>query len=310
MGTIAALAPIAVGVAKTLGIHPSLMAGAVISGAMFGDNLSMISDTTIAATQMHPCSLKEKFKINLLIALVPLGLTLLFYALAGSGSAQDLHETMASPAFIFTLPHLVVLCLALLGLNVFIVLSFGLLIGGAIGFTFVPSYSAVILAKDIFEGYTSMSEIFILSLFIGGLSELTKDQGGIRFLIRHIDHFIQKWATKAQGSRVAEGAISAIVSLCDFCTANNTVAIILAGEATQEVSKKYHIPSARAASLVDIFSCVLQGILPYSAQVLLAGSIAGVSPISIIPYVYYCYLLGLGAIFSILLKWPDLGKPT
>lgn len=304
MGTIAALAPIAVGISKALGIEPALMAGAVISGAMFGDNLSMISDTTIAATQIHPCSLKDKFKINFKIALAPLVLTLLCFSFAGTGQSQEILESTNTPALIFCFPYLFVLILALLGINVFIVLCLGLIVGSLIGLTFSPSYSALDLAKNIFEGYTSMNEILILSLLIGGLSELAKDQGGIRFLVQTTDRLIHKWTKKAQTSRAAEGAICAIVSFCDICTANNTVAIILAGEATHEISKRYHIPFARTASLVTIFSCIFQGILPYSAQILLAGSIIGVSPLSIIPYVFYCYFLGLGAIIAIICRWP------
>lgn len=303
MGTIAALAPIAVGISQALGIDPALMAGAVISGAMFGDNLSMISDTTIAATQIHPCSLRDKFKVNFKIAFVPLILTLLFFVFAATVDGKEIPES-AVPSLIFCVPYFVVLILALLGVNVFIVLSIGLIVGGVIGLIFAPSYTFLELAKNVFEGYTSMHEILILSLLIGGLSELAKDQGGIRFLVQKIDTFIHVFTKKPQGSRAAEGAISSIVSFTDVCTANNTVAIILAGEATYELSKKYHIPFERTAALVTIFSCVLQGILPYSAQVLLAGSIIGVSPLSIIPHVYYCYFLGLGAVVAILLKWP------
>jgi len=306
MGTIAALAPIAMGVAGVLGIDPALMAGAVISGAMFGDNLSMISDTTIAATQIHPCSLKDKFRINAWIALVPFVATLLFFVFSASGQAQESGHLQTTPALIFCAPYLIVLVLALLGINVFVVLSVGLGIGGALGLLFAPSYTALDLAKNIFEGYTSMHEILILSLLIGGLSELTKDQGGIRFLIKGIDSFIQKWGKKAQGSRLAEGAIGFLVSFCDMCTANNTVAIILAGEATLEISEKYRIPFPRTAALVTIFSCVFQGILPYSAQVLLAGSLAGVSPLSIIPYVFYCYFLGIAATLAIIFRWPKI----
>jgi Na+/H+ antiporter NhaC len=306
MGTIAALSPIALGIAQTLGINPSLMAGAVISGAMFGDNLSMISDTTIAATQIHPCSLKDKFKINFWIALGPMVLTLMIYAFSEVGQTQIIEEVI-TPPLIFSLPYFVVLVLALLGINIFIVLSLGLLVGGVIGLAFVPQYTLLQLSKNIFEGYTSMNEILILSLLIGGLSELAKDQGGIRFLIHMTDNFIAKWASKASGSRVCEGAMSAIVSFCDLCTANNTVAIILSGEATHEISKRYHIPFARTAALVTIFSCVFQGILPYGAQVLLAGSLAGVSPLTIIPHVYYCYFLGVGAVLAILFRWPRAG---
>lgn len=306
MGTIAAIAPIAVGISQALGINPSLMAGAVISGAMFGDNLSMISDTTIAATQIHGCSLRDKFKINFLIALGPLILTLLLYIFSASGEVKPLPPSMHAPELIFAFPYIFVLIIALLGVNVFIVLSSGLILGSLIGLFFTPSYTGLTLAKNIFEGYTSMNEILILSLLIGGLSELAKDQGGIRFLVKSIDVLIQKWGRKAQGSRIAESAISLLVSICDFCTANNTIAIILAGEATLEISQKYHVPMARTAALVTIFSCVFQGILPYSAQVLLAGSLAGVSPLTILPYIYYCYFLGIGAILAIIFRWPKV----
>ncbi len=303
MGTIAALSPIALGIGKTLGIDPALMAGAIISGAMFGDNLSMISDTTIAATQVHPCSLKDKFKLNALIAMGPMILTLVLFAMAGQGEGHIPPEA-APPALIFTLPYFVVLVLALLGINIFVVLSLGLMMGGIVGLVWAPDYSFLHFTKDILGGYKEMSEILILSLLIGGLSELAKEGGGIRYLIEKTDGFIRKWATKAHGSRVVEGAISFIVSFCDICTANNVVAIILGGEATLELSQRYKIAFARTASLVTIFSCVFQGLLPYGAQVLLAGSLAGVSPLSIIPHVYYCYLLGIGAVLAIIFKWP------
>lgn len=309
MGTIAAISPIALGIGKTLGIDPAFMAGAVVSGAMFGDNLSMISDTTLAATQIHPCLLRDKFKLNLLIALGPMLLTLLAFSLVSFGEGGDLSDS-TMPALIFTLPYFVVLILALLGTNIFIVLSIGLILGGVVGLIWTPAYSVLHLSKDILGGYLTMSEVTILSLLIGGLSELVRDGGGIRFLIHTTDYFIQKWTTRAQGSRVVEGAISFIVSFCDICTANNVVAIILSGEATYELSQRYKIPLARTASLVTIFSCVFQGLLPYGAQLLLAGSLAGVSPLCILPHVYYCYLLGIGAVLAIIFKWPSSQERT
>jgi len=309
MGTIAAVAPIAQGISHSLGIDPALMAGAVVSGAMFGDNLSMISDTTIAATQIHGCSLRDKFKINALIALAPMGLTLLCFYIAGIGKTMEPACIPPTAAFIFSLPHLIVFVLAILGINVFAVLFLGLIVGGTIGLVFGDGYTGLQLAQNIFEGYTSMTEILILSLLIGGLSELAKDQGGIRFLIHATDAFIKKWAKDIRKSRSAEIAVSAIVSFCDMCTANNTIAIILSGEATLEIAKWYYLPPARTAALVNIFSCVFQGVLPYSAQILLAGSIAGVSPLLIIPHVYYCYFLGIGALVAIFFRWPASKKP-
>lgn len=304
MGTIAAVAPIAQGISHSLGIDPALMAGAVVSGAMFGDNLSMISDTTIASTQIHRCSLRDKFKINALIALVPMGLTLICFYFAGNGKTMEPTCIPSTAAFIFSLPHLIVFILAILGINVFVILFLGLGLGGAIGLLFGEAYTGLDLAKNIFEGYASMNEILILSLLIGGLSELAKDQGGIRFLIHATDAFVKKWAKDIRKSRSAEVAVSAIVSFCDMCTANNTIAIILSGEATLEIAKRYYLPPARVAALVNIFACVFQGVLPYSAQILLAGSIAGVSPLLIVPHVYYCYLLGIGAVVAIFFRWP------
>lgn len=207
--------------------------------------------------------------------------------------------------WIVSTPYFFVLALAISGVNVFLVLTFGILSAGLIGLTFTANYTLINFAKSIYQGYGSMQEILILSLFIGGLSNLTKMQGGLRYLIKLAHRFVHKFSKKKL-KPVAETAIALIVSTCDICTANNTVAIILAGEATHELAKKYHLSGARTATLVDLFSCVFQGLLPYSAQILLAGSIAGLSPLAIIPHVYYCYFLGVAGIVAILLQKPTL----
>lgn len=301
MGTIVAVAPIAIGMSQATGIDPALMMGGVIGGAMFGDNLSMISDTTIAATQIHGCSLVDKFKFNGLIALPAMIATVvtLFYL----GMGLEGHEPPTETINLWlTLPYFFVLVLALAGVNVFTTLMLGIIVASFTGLVFGAQVAS--LTSFIYSGYTSMTEILILSLLIGGVSHLAKEQGGIRFLITLTDGFVKRYAKKTEGSRVAEGAISIIVSFCDICTANNTIAIILSGEATHEIAKKYKVSPVKAATFVGLFSCVFQGLLPYSAQVLLAGSLAGLSPLAIIPHIHYCVFLGIAGVAAIVFRWP------
>ena len=303
MGTIAAMAPIAFGIANATGLSIPLTLGTVVGGAMFGDNLSLISDTTIAAVQTQGGSLKEKFKINSLIALPAMLITLIILITYGfNNPCQSCFQT-EDFQWIASTPYFFVLVLAISGVNVFLVLTFGILSAGLIGLSFTPNYNFITYAKNIYQGYGSMQEILILSLLIGGLSHLTKIQGGFRFLINLATRFVQKFSQK-KSKPIAEIAIASIVSACDICTANNTISIILSGDATRELAKKYDLNPARSATLIDLFSCVFQGILPYSAQILLAGSIAGLSPLTIIPHVYYCYALGIMGIYAILLQKP------
>ncbi len=303
MGTVAAVCPVALGMAQATGIDTSVMVGAVVGGAMFGDNLSMISDTTIAATQIHPCSLKDKFIMNGKIAFPAFILTIitLLFFIDGGG-----HQDYVIPDYNvwLCLPYFAVLVLALMGINVFLVLTLGIILAAFTGFVMVDGFTLVNLSELMFDGYKSMTEILILSLLIGGLSYLAKAQKGFDFIINLTDRFVKKFATHAQGSRVAEGAIAVLASLCDVFTANNVVAIILSGEATQEIADRYKVTKLRAAVLVDMFSSVFQGILPYSAQILLAGSIAGLSPLAIIFNVHYCFYLGFSGIVAICLRWP------
>lgn len=306
MGTIAAVGPIAFGVADHTGLSLPIVMGAVIGGAMFGDNLSMISDTTIAAVSVHPCSLKDKFKINAKIVLGPMLLTVFLLIFLGYEKHPLIDQGPQGYNIWLTAPYLLVLCLALLGLNVFLVLSTGILVALLTGFCVHPDFSFVKASEGIFKGYTSMQEIFILSLLIGGLSHLAKVQGGIDFLIQATERWVKRFARTKSGSRVAEVAVSALASLCDIFTANNTIAIILSGGPTEAIVARFHVARVRAAVFVDTFSCVFQGILPYSAQVLLAGSIAHLSPLEIIPHVYYCYFLGISASLAIFFRWPKV----
>jgi Na+/H+ antiporter NhaC len=305
MGTIAAMAPIAFGIAQATGLSIPLTMGTVVGGAMFGDNLSLISDTTIAAVQTQGGTLKEKFKINTLIALPAMIITLAILIAYGLNKPCQSCINITESQWIMSTPYFFVLALALSGVNVFLVLTLGILSAGLIGLGFTPRYNLITYAKNIYQGYGSMQEILVLSLLIGGLSHLTKTQGGLHFLINLTNRFLHKFSKK-KSKVVVETVIASVVSVCDICTANNTIAIILAGEATHELAKKYNLMPARVATIVDLFSCVFQGILPYSAQILLAGSIAGLSPLAIIPHVYYCYALGVAGILAILFQKPTI----
>lgn len=331
MGTIAAIGPIGVGIAQSIGLPLPLTMGAIISGAMFGDNLSMVSDTSIAATQMQGCSAADKFKSNILVALPVMMLTLIILTWLGYQEFSVMESTSTSASALSTpiptgdykllhcVPYVIVLGLALLGTNVFAVLVIGISSAAAVGIWSIPSYTLVVLARDIFEGYKNMSEILILSLLMGGLGELIKYNGGFAIIYQILNYFKrlkEKREQQAQNktsakntnpkvnnpNRTAEAAIASIAAFSDICTANNTVAIILSGEVTREIARENQIPPARAATLVDLFACVFQGILPYSAQVLMAGSLAQLSPLSIVPYVHYCFLLGIAGLSVIFFR--------
>ncbi len=302
MGTIAAIGPIGVGIANAIGLSLPLSIGAIVGGAMFGDNLSMISDTSIAATQIQGCSLKDKFKNNAVIAFPAMIATLIILSILGWQYTENIVLPIGEFKLLQCLPYLIVLGLALIGKNVFVVLVMGIISAGLIGVITVSSYDFISFSKDMFEGYKSMTEILILSLLMGGLGGLIKEQGGFAFLVHSLDRFIL--SKKQMNTKGAEAAISALVSFTDICTANNTAAIILSGEATKEIAIRHQVSPVRAATLVDIFSCVFQGILPYSAQVLMAGSLSGLSPLAIVPNIYYCFLLGITGVFAIAFRFP------
>jgi Na+/H+ antiporter NhaC len=315
MGTIAAIAPIGVGIANFAELSLPITMGTIIGGAMFGDNLSMISDTSIAATQIQGCSPLEKFKNNAIIALPAMIITVLILSAININNPTTaitiLTNSLAGDyQLIHCVPYLVVLALALLGINVFAVLVLGIVSAAIIGVITIPSYTLVTFTQNIFDGYKSMTEVLILSLLMGGLGELIKHNGGFTIFNQCLIYF--KGSKEKITSKAAEIAISGIVGFSDICTANNTTAIILSGEATRDIAKLNHISPARAATLVDLFACVFQGILPYSAQVLMAGSLAGLSPIEIVPHVYYCYFLGLAGVAAIIFQFPkfSLKKAT
>lgn len=297
MGTIAAIAPIAVGVGQQTDISLSLLMGVVIGGAMFGDNLSFISDTTIAATRSQNCEMKDKFRMNFLIAL-PAALITIFLLWASGTSSYVVHNE--SYEFIKVLPYLVIIILAIIGINVFVVLAVGILFSGLLGLS-TTNYSFLVWGQDIYKGFLGMNEIFVLSMLIGGLGELIRYHGGIAWLLKMVDILVTH-LSKRKSPKVGEWCIGLLVTLANLCVANNTVAIILTGKMSKEIADKHGVSCRKSASLLDIFSCVIQGLIPYGAQLLLAGSISQVSPFSIAIENWYCMALFLAACISI---WID-----
>jgi len=300
MGTISAVGPIGVGIAHAIGLSLPLTMGTIVGGAMFGDNLSVISDTSIAATQIHGCTAKEKFRNNIRIALPAMALTILLLLTINQTTLGNIPIDAGNYPILKCLPYFLVLGSIFISNNVFIVLTLGIISAGIVGLLAMPSYTLVEFSKNIFEGYKNMTEILILSLLMGGLGELIKQRGGFSLLNESLKAIIDPKNTTNQ--KTAEGAMSAIASLTDLCTANNTVAIILSGETTKEIATRYSISPGRAAMLVDLFSCTIQGIIPYGAQLLMAGALAGLSPVSIMPHVYYCFLLGIMGIGFIIIQ--------
>lgn len=305
MGTIAAIAPIAVGVAEVTDLPLLTTVGAVVGGAMFGDNLSIISDTTIAATRTQGCDMRDKFRMNFKIALPAALLVLVWLFVQGSHAQLD---DLQDYDLLLVLPYVAVLVLAVLGVNVLLVLFSGIVLAGVIGLSTMQDYSVANWSKDIYAGYTGMQEIMILSLLIGGLGALMKAQGGLDWVVKTIESISRRLGAKDGSSKAGELSISASVALTNLCTANNTVAILINGSVAKDVATRYGVDPRRSASLLDIFSCVIQGLIPYGAQVLLASSLAGISPVELITHVQYSWVLALIALLSIAFAWPKV-KP-
>ncbi|PXA73139.1 MULTISPECIES: Na+/H+ antiporter NhaC family protein [Vibrio] len=305
MGTIAAVAPVALGIAQSSGMSLPLTAGVVLSGAMFGDNLSIISDTTIAATRSQGCEMRDKFRENIRIALPAAIFSLIVFAF--SSTTTQTPDTSAIE-WLKVLPYMTILVLAISGINVFVVLTVGIVLAGSVGLWQGDNYSLANFGQDIYRGFGNMQEIFLLSMLIGGLSELMRRQGGLAFLTQLVSRWIQRLAKKqtpAAQSRASELGIAGLVSMVNTCTANNTVAIIVSGGIARQLAEEHAVTPKRSASLLDIFSCVMQGILPYGAQVLLLGSIFQLSPLEIVAHSYYCFSLAFAAIVAILFTRPS-----
>lgn len=293
MGTIAALAPIAVGISEKTGFSLAVCVGAVVCGAMFGDNLSMISDTTIAAVKTQGCEMKDKFKANFLIVLPAAILTIvIFWVQTSSGSFRITKELPYNLWQVF--PYIMVLVGALAGINVFLVL-----IGGTVVSLVVGVYCKTIALSQVFnvvgDGVTAMYDITVISILVACIVSLVKEYGGIRFILQLIKKRIK-------GKKGGELGIALLALLIDLCTANNTVAIVMAGPIAKEISEEYDIEPKRSASLLDIFTSVGQGLIPYGAQLLSAASLTGLTPFDIIPNLYYPILMGISGILFVLLR--------
>ena len=302
MGTIAAIAPIGLGISEQTEISSALMLGVIAGGALFGDNLSMISDTTIAATRTQDCEMKDKFIFNSKIALPTAFITLiLLYFTTSSPSAVEIHDYQ----FIKVIPYIAILVMAVSGINVFIILLAGIVFSGIIGVFTIEGYTLLTFSQEMYNGYASMNEIMILSMMLGGLGELIKHNGGIAYVLQAIDRFAKNSSGKNR-QKAGEWSIAALVSFADICLANNTVAIILTGGLAKEIKDKNGIDSRRSASILDMASCVFQGLIPYGAQLLLAGSLSKISPMEIAMNNWYCMLLGLAVILSILFGFPKI----
>lgn len=299
MGVVAAITPVAVGFAHSAGLSLPMAVGAVMSGAMFGDNLSLISDTTIAAVNTQGASLQEKFKLNAKIALAT-GIITFFIYLFFSEAKTAIEVGDYSLLKVF--PYVAIVVLAMTGMNVFTVLTLGILLAGAIGF-FGGDYTVLGYSKDIAKGFTSMQDILVLSLLVGGMGGLLRSRRGLEALIDKIGAYLHR-KVETKGRRRAEVLICGIAAFNDICIANNTIAIILAGDSVKKIAKDYEIPPHRAACWVDIFTCVFQGLIPYGAQALLASSMSGVAPTSICLNAFYCVALGIVTLVVIFFKRP------
>ena len=294
VGTVIALVPIALGLGESLGLSNAYVAAVVTGGAFFGDNLSFISDTTIAATRTQGCSMKDKFRANIAIVLPAAIIALALYFVVG----LELPAVRPSGegSFLLTLPYLLVLVAAVAGMNVLGVLTLGIIACGAVGLGTgtLPAWDWI---AALGSGITGMGELIIVTLMAGGVLELIRYNGGIDYLLKHLTHGIS-------GKRGAELTIAILVSVANLCTANNTIAILTTGKVSREITKQYGLDPRKTASILDTFSCFVQGLIPYGAQLLLASNLAGVSPMDIIPNLYYPFIMGGCALLSILLRFP------
>ena len=294
VGTIVALTPVVTALAAELGCDVAWLVAIVVGGAFFGDNLSFISDTTIAATQTQGCSMRSKFRTNIMLVLPAAIATLLIYTFSG-GAIDD----VAAPAYslfdtIKVVPYLIVIVAALCGMNVLLVLLVGTLAAAVIGLSF-GEFDVVGFFTACGNGISSMCELIIVTMLAGGLLEMVRVNGGIDYLIGVITRRIRS-------RRIAEGAIALLTALANVCTANNTIAILTVGAISRDISQKFGIAPRRAASILDTTSCFVQGFLPYGAQLLMASGLAAVSPLAIIPYLYYPMCVGTVILLSILFK--------
>ena len=294
VGTIVALTPIAAGVAQQTGTSVPLMTAVIVGGSFFGDNLSFISDTTIAATATQGCKLSDKFRVNSFIVVPAAIVILVVYFMMGTDIQSPQH--IPEVAYLKVVPYLVVLLTAIMGMNVMAVLSLGTIVTGVIGMA-EGAFDIFGWFNAMGNGIIGMGELIIITMMAGGLLEIIKHNGGIDFIIERLTRHV---STK----RGAEMTVAGLVSFVNMCTANNTVAIITVGGIAKQIADRFGVDNLKCASILDTFSCTVQGIIPYGVQILMAAGLAQLNPISIMPYLYYPFAIGIAALLSILFRYP------
>lgn len=300
VGTVVALVPIAAGLAHSMDVNTGMMTAIIVGGAYFGDNLSFISDTTVVATQTQNCNMSDKFRVNSLIVVPAAVIVLAIYAVMGIGlqAPTDIPEV----EYVKVVPYLVVLVTAVAGMNVMAVLTMGTLLCGVIGVSCqllgaTGGYDLFGWFSAMGNGIIGMGELVIIAMMAGGMLEIIRENGGINYII-------DKITAHVSNKRGAELSIAALVSMVNVCTANNTVAILTVGNIAKKIGDKFGVDNRKAASILDTFSCTVQGLIPYGVQMLLAAGLAKLSPMDILPYLYYPLAIGIAALFSILFRYP------
>lgn len=300
VGTVVALVPIAAGLAHSMDVNIGMMTAIIVGGAYFGDNLSFISDTTVVASQTQNCKMSDKFRVNSLIVVPAAVIVLAIYAVMGIGlqAPTDIPEV----EYVKVVPYLVVLVTAVAGMNVMAVLTMGTLLCGVIGVSCqllgaTGGYGLFGWFSAMGNGIIGMGELVIIAMMAGGMLEIIRENGGINYII-------DKITAHVSNKRGAELSIAALVSMVNVCTANNTVAILTVGNIAKKIGDKFGVDNRKAASILDTFSCTVQGLIPYGVQMLLAAGLANLSPMDILPYLYYPLAIGIAALFSILFRYP------
>lgn len=294
VGTIVALVPIAAGLAHSVDANLALTVAIIVGGAYFGDNLSFISDTTVVATQTQGCQMSDKFRVNALIVIPAAIIILIIYGILGAGTKAPTY--IDAVQYMKVLPYIVVLVTAIAGMNVMAVLTLGSILCGIIGII-DGGYDIFGWFSAMGNGVIGMGELIIIAMMAGGMLEIIRENGGIDFIISKITAHVNS-------KRGAELSIAALVSMVNICTANNTVAILTVGNISKKIGDKFGVDNRKAASILDTFSCTIQGLIPYGVQMLLAAGLSGLSPLDIIPYLYYPMAIGLAALFAILFRYP------
>lgn len=300
VGTVVALVPIAAGLAHSMDVNTGMMTAIIVGGAYFGDNLSFISDTTVVATQTQNCKMSDKFRVNSLIVVPAAVIVLAIYAVMGIGLQAP--TDIPKVEYVKVVPYLVVLVTAVAGMNVMAVLTMGTLLCGVIGVSCqllgaTGGYGLFGWFSAMGNGIIGMGELVIIAMMAGGMLEIIRENGGINYII-------DKITAHVSNKRGAELSIAALVSMVNVCTANNTVAILTVGNIAKKIGDKFGVDNRKAASILDTFSCTVQGLIPYGVQMLLAAGLAKLSPMDILPYLYYPLAIGIAALFSILFRYP------